>query len=227
MTQFKTRLIAALLATAAITTAGSAAAATNLIVNGDFELGNTGFYSSYTFSPGDLWAPAVYDVAKDPHLDHSSFTSFGDHTTGSGKMMEINGSETNHATVWGENNIALTANTNYLFSFWMASEYPSSPAILRLNINGVGQGPAFNAVSTTGLWTQYSTTWNSGANTHADFALWNENLAYSGNDFALDDISLAAGGVPEPATWALLLTGFFGMGSMLRANRRQLARVTI
>jgi hypothetical protein len=34
-------------------------------------------------------------------------------------------------------------------------------------------------------------------------------------------------GVPEPATWAMMLTGFFGMGSMLRANRRKLAAASI
>ena len=32
-------------------------------------------------------------------------------------------------------------------------------------------------------------------------------------------------GVPEPATWALMLTGFFGMGSMLRRQRKTLVRV--
>jgi hypothetical protein len=34
-------------------------------------------------------------------------------------------------------------------------------------------------------------------------------------------------GVPEPTTWAMMLTGFFGMGSMLRANRRKAATVSI
>ncbi len=33
-------------------------------------------------------------------------------------------------------------------------------------------------------------------------------------------------GVPEPTTWAMMLTGFFGMGAMLR-NRRKLVRVAI
>jgi hypothetical protein len=30
-------------------------------------------------------------------------------------------------------------------------------------------------------------------------------------------------GVPEPATWAMMLTGFFGMGSVLRRNRKAVA----
>ena len=34
------------------------------------------------------------------------------------------------------------------------------------------------------------------------------------------------GGVPEPATWALLLTGFGGMGAALRRRRAQSAAVT-
>jgi hypothetical protein len=32
-------------------------------------------------------------------------------------------------------------------------------------------------------------------------------------------------GVPEPASWGLMLTGFFGMGSLLRAKRKQRAAV--
>ena len=39
----------------------------------------------------------------------------------------------------------------------------------------------------------------------------------------LDNVSLTQtggfGGVPEPATWGLMLTGFFGMGAMLRRRR--------
>lgn len=34
------------------------------------------------------------------------------------------------------------------------------------------------------------------------------------------DLVRDTGAVPEPATWAMMLLGFFGMGSMLRAGRR-------
>lgn len=39
----------------------------------------------------------------------------------------------------------------------------------------------------------------------------------------LDRVSIAAGGVPEPATWAVMLLGFFGLGSTLRVRRAQRA----
>jgi prepilin-type processing-associated H-X9-DG protein len=35
-----------------------------------------------------------------------------------------------------------------------------------------------------------------------------------------------SGAVPEPAAWALMLTGFFGVGAMVRRSRQQLVRVT-
>ena len=39
----------------------------------------------------------------------------------------------------------------------------------------------------------------------------------------LDNVTLSAGGVPEPTSWALMLLGFSGLGAMLRVRRRQLA----
>jgi hypothetical protein len=36
-----------------------------------------------------------------------------------------------------------------------------------------------------------------------------------------EDFATAVGGVPEPATWAMLLIGFFGVGTALRLARRK------
>ena len=45
----------------------------------------------------------------------------------------------------------------------------------------------------------------------------------SGNDFGLDTLSLTA--VPEPATWAMMITGFCFVG--VAARRRRSAILTI
>ena len=51
----------------------------------------------------------------------------------------------------------------------------------------------------------------------------NDNAAYSGNDFALDDISFDTTPVPEPTTWALMIMGFGTAGAMLRRRRTVVA----
>lgn len=45
-------------------------------------------------------------------------------------------------------------------------------------------------------------------------------ITASGHDYSS---AAAAGGVPEPATWAAMLVGFGGLGAMLRRRRRQVA----
>ena len=80
MTKF--RLILA--TTAAVLAIAPAASAAELLVNGNFEDGNTGFYSEYSYSPGNYWPEAVYGVDTNPQNGHGLFSSFGDHTYGEG-----------------------------------------------------------------------------------------------------------------------------------------------
>jgi hypothetical protein len=138
--------------------------ANNLVTNGDFSLGATGFTSGYTNSPGNCQPPAVYDVTTSPHNCHPSFTDFGDHTSGSGNMMVVNGADVAGVQVWGET-VAVLQNTLYYFSTWIATDYPLSPAQLNFSINGVALGSTFTAPATTGNWVQFYQTWFSGSNT--------------------------------------------------------------
>jgi hypothetical protein len=162
----------------------------NLIVNGDFEAGNTGFSSDYTYSPGNIGPQGVYDVLSDPSSAHPLATSYGDHTSGSGLMMAVNGATTAGLAVWSQS-VAVTTNTDYAFSAWVASWWHDSPAELQFLINGNPVG-IFNASSTTGDWQEFSTTWNSGSDTTATVEIVDLNTDSGGNDFTLDDLSLRA-----------------------------------
>src|SRR5579862_5134167 len=97
---FVFRSVIAAAAVAGCALAATGAQAANLVTNGDFEASDTGFTSGYTVSPGDLTPPSVYDVISNPNADHPSFASFGDHTSGSGLMMVINGAEVPGVNVW-------------------------------------------------------------------------------------------------------------------------------
>jgi hypothetical protein len=166
------------------------AVAGNLIVNGDFESGNTGFSSDYTFTPGSLTTETVYDLPSDPHSSYLAAVSFGDHTSGSGLMMAMNGAMMAGVGVWSQN-VPVIANTSYRFSVWVASWYPESPAQLQFLING-NQVGTFTASSTAGLWQQFEAIWNSGANTSAAIEINNLNINAQGNDFALDDLAFSS-----------------------------------
>lgn len=89
----------------------------NLIVNGNFEAGNTGFFTEYSYlNPANtgtwtLGPEYMYTVGTDPNLYHSAWASFGDHTSGTGKMMIVNGTYLNGETkiFWGQNDVAIPA----------------------------------------------------------------------------------------------------------------------
>ncbi len=165
----------------------------NAVMNGDFSAGDAGFSTDLVPGTGGTWGPlsieGTYAVSTDPQLVHSNFSSCGDHT-GGGSMLLLNGAAVQNASVWCQT-ITVQPNTTYSFSAWLMSASPESPAILDFTVNGTSLGDPLLASFTTCEWDQFYALWSSGSATSVDICITNQNLATSGNDFALDDIAFS------------------------------------
>ena len=165
----------------------------NLIVNGDFESGVTGFNTDYNTASGGPWGPlsneGEYMISTSPSLTHNNFLNCGDHTTGTGNMFIVNGSSVPNSNVWCQTVNNITPNTDYAFSCWAMNVLNSTNVSnLQFFINGVQIGSVFNTNTTGCIWQQFTDTWNSGNATTATLCITNQNTSVGGNDFALDDI---------------------------------------
>ncbi len=161
----------------------------NLISNGNFNAGNTGFTSQYFYTANNT-TEGEYYVGTNPSAWYFAHFPCTDHTTGTGNMLLVNGSPTPNAEVW-KTTVPVTANTNYSFSTWICSISIPNPAQLAFSINGTPLGNLITASQPPCNWVQFYTTWNSGSATSATISLINKNIILFGNDFALDDIVFA------------------------------------
>jgi hypothetical protein len=158
-----------------------------LIRNGHFEAGNTGFFTQYFYcnTKSCLYPTGGYAVGTNPDFFNPAFLG-KDHTTGTGNFMIINGSE-DKLKVWKET-VRVTPNTQYKFSLWISSMVTLFPAKLNIFINGVSIGKKA-APSVQNQWERFSATWNSGSSDSATIFIVDLNSTAAGNDFGLDDIS--------------------------------------
>ena len=163
----------------------------NLILNGTFELGVMGFNSEYVNNQTSIVAEGTYAVVNDAHTVHPNFYCNHDHTSGSGKMMAVNGAGVANVKVWYLTLNNVQPHTRYEFSTWITSLYNTNPALLQFSINSQLMGQPFQAYSTTCNWYQFFYIWDSDTNHQATISIVNQNTILSGNDFALDDISFA------------------------------------
>lgn len=179
--------------------AESATKGINLITNGDFLSGNSGFSSAYNYiypdgtyaNPNATSSDGFYRFTTNPQLKNPAFYSFGDHTTGSGNMMLLDGGAYPAVSFW-YTPINVTANQNYVFSFWGASLSSGSPANLQVTINGIPVGNTLLLTpNPSSPWLNYQVQWNAGSNTSAIIGIHDLNTDASGNDFAVDDLVFA------------------------------------
>ncbi len=166
-------------------------ATNNIIIDGNFSGGGV-FVSDYIPGTGGPWGllsnEGEYAVGPNPQAFHTAFLPCGDHTSGGGNMMVVNGSTTPNENVWCQT-VTVQPNTVYEFSTWVASVLSSNPAELQFSINGVLLGSTFNAPGTPCQWSEFFEVWNSGSATSAEICIVNQNTVAGGNDFALDDIA--------------------------------------
>lgn len=174
----------------------------NLVVNGDFENGNTGFESQYSFFTNTLPDPGggryCIDVDASAHYGNGSNQPWlGNGNDGQGnydthsKFMIVSGAGASQY-VW-----QYTANvkpyTDYEFSAWICHLYKSFgddyTANVQFKINGVALGQLDSPNHRNG-YVHFTSTWNSGSATTATLTIFdlNDNLD-AGNDFGLDNIS--------------------------------------
>jgi hypothetical protein len=179
---------------AALLFAAAPAAAQNRLANPNFTNGNVGFTSNYTFTaPNGNSTQGTYTVGTDNRAFNSAFpTSFGDHTTGTGNYMIVDGATTANRVIWQQTVAGLTANQSYQFSFWLLNAIGTNKARIQVSANGTDVGPVFTNPNDGGVWQLNTVTVNPGASTQLIIQLRNLNLVASGNDFGLDDMELLA-----------------------------------
>jgi len=166
----------------------------NLITNGDFSAGNVSFSSGYAYADTTyykaLWNEGLYTVVKRPYSVHPNFTTSGDHTTGRGMQMVVNGNPTAGVVVWSQS-VSVLPGAKYVFTYWEQTvnvPTPANPSQLQLYVNGIPAGPTYTASATVGQWTQFLYNTISGSSSVLNLELINQNTVADGNDFALDDI---------------------------------------
>ncbi len=168
--------------------ATTADSTTNLIFNGDFELGNVGIETDYAYNPGFAISPrfGTYEIAT---LPSQTFPLCPDHTSGAGQYMIIDGADVPGRQVWRQT-VPVTPQTFYRWSFWVVSFHELPPfAVLQASVNGLLLGTVVQADQNC-AWRRFSVDWYNADQTLAELTIDDLIVSADYNDFGLDDIAL-------------------------------------
>ncbi len=190
MISFSKYLSAMIVVAAAI--AGPAAAASNLVTNPGFE---TGDFTDWSVNASDPYHTIVNPGIEGPHTGYYA-AFFGQ----SGSLASV--SQT----------IATTRGEAYTFSFYFASQ-GGTPSRFEAFFGNTKLLDIKNAEASGYILESFTVAATSASTT----------IKFSGRDdlnyLALDDVSVTAENVPEPATLAILGSTLFGLGVLRRRTR--------
>jgi hypothetical protein len=186
-----------LIGAAAILAAGSASAA-NLLVNGSFETGDfTGWFNTGNTGLTSVQGPGSVYAAQ----DGSHYVYFG--AVGSDYGLNQTFSD--------------TAGQSYIVSYWVAANEGGTS-----DVNAYINGTLLQSINPVPIqpYTEYSFSFVGTGSDTLTLGL-RDDPSFD----ALDNVSVTAtsAGVPEPAAWAMMISGLFGMGVALRSRKRAAA----
>lgn len=161
-----------------------------MLVNGNFNSGNTGFGSPLNYN-NNLTVDGGYYVGTDPSLQNSAWTSCGDHTSGTGNMLMANTNDAGEI-VW-EQTVSVVPNTDYMLTYWVLNNNPTDPAAVQSMVDGSIIGPVTNiSYNASCQWTAVTELWNSGTDTLINLQISTAAIAGRGNEISIDDIYFGA-----------------------------------
>ncbi|MEM9822546.1 MAG: carbohydrate binding domain-containing protein [Bacteroidota bacterium] len=177
------------------TTPPCCAGKTNLIFNGDFEEGPTGFTTDYQI--GGQAAPSHLWVDSNAAIINSGWT--GVPYTGK-QFLIVDGSTKENTLLWKQT-VKVDPGECYCFSGAIATLFEVSPAKLEFifESNDGSENFIVNAPANPDSWETFEFEWTAGPeSTSVEICIFDRNLASLGNDFGLDNLWMCRKSVCSP-----------------------------
>ena len=201
--------------------------------------GASAYGSDYalTTSAGGLQPEGTYANLTNPYIfrtDGAWGSYVAPPTSTTGIFEVVNGAADPTARFFYETD-SLTAFVPYTFAADIANNYPVSPPVIQLVVNGVNTGASqtlsalvtgnsftpTNAPPLPGPFMIHDFTFTPTTSGSYTIGFVDLNTDAGGNDFSFDPMSSGlVSSAPEPASWALMTIGFFGLGGAVRSRRR-------
>lgn len=199
----------------------SSAASAAIVTNGGFETGNLSGWTVNT--GGDAKYPqVVIAYGQSSAYPTGAFGEIIPAAPGGGKYGVYFVSDTFSQSL--SQSISLTAGTTYSVSYNIYSPVNGShnpfDALLQSSTDG-SLSPIFHAKTLGAGWVNYSGAFVAGAAPYSfslNYLPFGNGPAGAAADFVVDNIAITAS-VPEPATWAMMIMGFVGMGFVAYRRR--------
>jgi hypothetical protein len=214
----------------------------NDTASGTSSVTGNSFTTDYGFRSGatstgtnSMYDEGTWTIGTNPNAVHDQWVNL---PQSANNMLMLNGKTLGPndapASSWTSNTFAVTAG-NYNYSFDLmnlcCNTYTGVSSVLQFwftDSHGAQHqitGVQVNTPTTPGLFVLENGNFTITEDGTVSVGLIDMQGAASGNDFGVDNIVVATGsvGVPEPASWALMMLGFGGLGSVLRSQRRQQA----
>lgn len=196
------------IASPSVTTTYTLTATQNLVLNGNFEQGNTGFQSDYAYYVPPTFTPGHYVIGSNPFIFNfadnnivlNTWCNTGNHTPNGNNMMIVDGFWPFRPTsnnFW-QQTVSVQSFKNYTLSVWLLPINPQlnntgEEPIIEISINGIIVTTDYHLFTNNCNWINLTLPFNVGASTTAFIEMRTITAGQPsqvGNDFAVDDIEI-------------------------------------